>query len=61
MCSFSWEKGIPQVKNNWRTLTSKSHDGPSFLSVISVAFFNSEIAGKGLGRSPYSSLQLKTY
>lgn len=42
-----------------KPLTSKSHDGLSFLSVISVAFFSSEMTGKDLGRSPCSSLQFK--
>jgi hypothetical protein len=39
--------------------TSKSHDGLPFLSTISVAFFSSEMTGKGLGRSPCSSLHFK--
>lgn len=45
-------------ENIIQQLTSKSHAGFPFLSVISIAFFSSSISGNGLGWSPCSSLQV---
>lgn len=55
----SMRHAIQILEKKLHELTSKSHAGLSFLSVTSVAIFNSGIPGKDLGRSPNSSLQLK--